>query len=125
MKRTKTSLRKECDKLWSLIVRAKVACEVCGSPYYLNAHHIVGRSIYILRFDLRNGACLCVGHHKWNNLSAHENSPWFTKWMQQNRPDDLDYINSKSEIIAHYTLSDYEQIYQRLKEAYDEIRQDA
>jgi hypothetical protein len=113
---SKTNLKKKCDALWSQIVRSRGACEVCGNPYNLNAHHIAGRSIYILRFDLRNGACLCAGHHKFFNLSAHENSPWFTKWMQANRPDDLEYINFKSEIIAHYTIFDYEKILSELKE---------
>jgi hypothetical protein len=42
--------------------------------------------------------------------------------MKENRPDDLDYINSKSNLIAHYTLDDLQQIYQRLKEEYNEIQ---
>jgi hypothetical protein len=122
MKVTKTSLIKKCDVLFSLIVRSKGYCEVCGrSDLQLNAHHIVGRSIMILRYDFRNACCLDASCHKFNKNSAHENSPWFMDWLKENRPDDLEYVKSKSNLIAHYTIEDYQEILIRLKAQLKEV----
>ena len=124
MKRTKTSLRKECDKLWSLVIRAKGACEVCANPYYLNAHHIVGRKVMALRYDFRNGACLCAGHHRLNNISAHEDPVWFIhEWMAANRADDLRYVLKKRTETVKVNHAFYEDHLKRLKEALSEIQE--
>jgi hypothetical protein len=70
----------------------------------------------ILRYDLRNGVCLDVGCHRFSPNSAHENSPWFIDWLKENRPDDLEYVKSKSNLTAHYTIDDYKEILKGLND---------
>jgi predicted restriction endonuclease len=87
-KPTKTQLNKKADTEWSLSVKEKAGfkCEVCGSTQSLNSHHIFGRKNYSTRWDIDNGICLCVGHHKFNpKFSAHESPTLFTDWVKQYR----------------------------------------
>ena len=61
-------LEKECDKLWSLKVREKCRCELCGRTGDIkgfDAHHLIGRGHKATRWDLNNGACLCKGDHRF------------------------------------------------------------
>jgi 5-methylcytosine-specific restriction endonuclease McrA len=51
------------DKLFSQVVRARGACERCGSPHNLQCAHIITRSRNATRCDLRNAWCLCARCH--------------------------------------------------------------
>ena len=89
IKISRKNLRKKLDKLWAEIVkqRANNVCEYqgCSKVDYLNAHHIFGRSNLSVRWDLNNGACLCPGHHTFNNYSAHKAPIWFIEWIKDQR----------------------------------------
>lgn len=62
-KRTKKSIGKSCDDLWSKCIRARdVKCIKCGKPS-TEAHHIFGRRNKSTRWDLRNGIGLCSYCH--------------------------------------------------------------
>lgn len=122
-KPTKTSLIKKCDVLYSLIIRVRGYCEVCGrSDIQLNAHHIVGRTNFMLRYDFRNGCCLCVNCHEFAKDSVKNNPIKFLRWLEQNRPDDLKYVESKANIIAHYSVEDLQMICKSLKEVYSGLQ---
>ena len=110
MKPTKTKLRKKLDKLWSDRVkeRAGYRCERCPKTDYLNSHHIIGRINLSLRWNLENGVCLCVGCHKFNQNSAHNNPIDFLKWVSTIR--DLDYLQTKSLELTHYKLHNYQEM---------------
>lgn len=102
---------KTLDKQWSLLVkyRAGFKCEVCGKTQYqcrLNSHHIIGRRNKRLRWDLRNGVCLCTQHHKFGIQSAHEDNPWFDKWLEKHRADDFEYVNRIKNEIKKWIPSD-------------------
>jgi hypothetical protein len=99
--------------LWSQIVRSKGACEVCGRKLGLNAHHIVGRRNLTLRYDPRNGCCLCSGCHRLYKESAHEDPIWFMQWMMQHRPDDYNYLFEKREELSYN--QDYEKVINQLE----------
>jgi len=79
-KNTKRSLDKQLLKIWQEVVklRANYICEfpMCRKSENLNAHHIITRSNYGLRYDTSNGICLCSGHHTMLTCSAHKN-PFF------------------------------------------------
>lgn len=82
---------KICDKLWATAVKRAGKCEVegcTGSP--LQAHHIIPRTCWALRFDLENGVCLCKRHHLY---WAHKDAIGFTEWVKNKR--DLKYLESK------------------------------
>jgi len=78
--------------LWSPLVKkkAKYKCEVCGATENLQSHHIIGRGNWRLRWEVRNGVCLCAKHHKFDkHRSAHNNSPWFNEWLDKYRKNDV------------------------------------
>lgn len=124
-KKSKKQLKRKCDKLWSEIIKQKGCCEVCGRRTSLNAHHVVGRINYVLRWDLRNGVCLCVLCHKFSRNSAHNNPLWFSEWFKKNRPEDYRYLQGKRNEIKTFYLSDYEEIYENLLRVRDEIQKKA
>jgi hypothetical protein len=73
------------DDAWSLLVklRAGMSCEV---PYcnktVLNSHHIYSRSKRSTRWDIKNGICLCVGHHTFSSkFSAHKTVLEFVEFL--------------------------------------------
>jgi 5-methylcytosine-specific restriction endonuclease McrA len=80
---------KYLDKLWAEKVkkRANYKCEYCGKTKYLNAHHIYSRSNRSVRWDVRNGICLCVGCHSFANHSAHKAPLDFVEWVTARRGD--------------------------------------
>ena len=109
--KTKKSIKKKLDALWSKIIRSRGACEMCGGQAQ-NAHHIIGRINYALRWDLRNGVCLCVACH----FKAHNSPIAFLDWLWENRPADYIYLQDpKWTKTKTWYLSDYEDIYNNLK----------
>lgn len=83
--------------LWSGIVKKKAGyrCEVCGKSkgiVTLNSHHIISRSNLTLKWDLRNGCCLCQGCHRLNRLSAHGDPLFFVSWLINHRMEDYNYL---------------------------------
>lgn len=115
--KSKKNLKKKCDDLFSKIIRSKGYCEYCGrSDLMLNCHHIIGRIIYALRWCIGNGCCLCVKCH----FEAHNNPIKFINWFKEHRPEDYEYLLIKKNESKTYTIFDYEEIYQKLKEVKDE-----
>lgn len=114
MKKTKKSTQKnKLDKLWSEKIRSYGRCEVCGEIRFLNAHHIVGRRNLHLRWDLRNGVCLCSRCHTFGKNSAHQNPVWFMDWLDATRPEDANYLRKEQNVLE--TNIDYELILTNLK----------
>jgi len=66
-----------------------------------------------LRYDLRNGVCLCSLHHSLGKASAHQDPIWFTYWLMEHRPDDYNYLIEKREELA--THFDYEAVISELE----------
>ena len=118
--KTKKNLKKSLDILWALIIAKKVYCEVCGKPGQ-NAHHVIGRINYQLRWDLRNGAYLCIGDHVFSKDSAHNDPQGFMIWFKSTRPDDYNYLLTKKNDTKTFNILDYQEIYQNLKVIYDEV----
>lgn len=93
---------KKLDDAWSLAVKVQAGfkCEYCGKTSSLNSHHVYSRSNRSVRWDLRNGYCLCVSHHTFGNISAHKSPMEFSKWMEQDRgkewADDLNVVANKT-----------------------------
>lgn len=121
-KQTKKSLKKACDILWALIIRSSNNgnCEICGKPAQ-NSHHVIGRIIFALRWDLRNGVNLCISCHMFGKDSAHNNPIFFINWFKSKRPDDYEYLLTKKEMVKTFNIFDYQQIYKNLKIVYDKI----
>ena len=81
---------KKLDKLWSLKIRSKGACEICSKGEGLAAHHIHPRTKYNTRFDLENGICLCYRHHiHFAHKDVIEFSEFIKERLGQKKYDDL------------------------------------
>ena len=113
----KKTVKNRVDKLWGLLVHKKERCEVCGKSDGLNAHHIIGRRRLSTRWDLRNSCLLCAKHHLFGNDSAHQNAIWFDEWLENNRPEDREYLKEKSrEASKPYSVKELLEIEEKLKE---------
>lgn len=72
------------DKLWSLAVKNDWGnkCAVCRKRGSLQSHHLVPRQHASLRYELRNGICLCTHCHQFDpDLSPHQNALGWTGWL--------------------------------------------
>ena len=118
--KTKKNLKKQLDTLWAQIIAKKEYCEMCNKPGS-NAHHVIGRINYILRWDLRNGCYLCISCHMFSRLSAHNDPLGFMEWFKFKRPDDYEYLLTKKNDVKTFNILDYQEIYQNLKVKYDEV----
>lgn len=105
----KKTLANKLDKAWSKAILSKGKCEVCSENSNLNAHHIEGRRNMSLRWDIRNGCCLCSGCHVFRRESAHQSPEWFHFWLEENRWEDLQYIMCKRNEIKKWTIEDMQE----------------
>ncbi len=121
---TKGKLSKKLDEAWSLAVkkRAGYKCEVCGigESGHLNSHHIVGRRNRRVRWDVRDGVCLCVKHHRFGIESAHEDPLWFREWLEDKRWEDYAYLYTIKNQIKKWTLEDMEEQLEELNKIINE-----
>ena len=90
------------DKDWAKAVKNRDgwACVICGDKEPLNAHHIIARENHETKLDIQNGITLCTRHHFFNRqISAHNNPLGFFMWLELNRPQQLEYLKTKLELI--------------------------
>ena len=86
------------DKAWAIDVKTRDdwKCVICGSTIKPNAHHILPRELHDTKLDISNGISLCCKHHLFSReISAHNNPLAFFVWMEQNRPEILQYLRGK------------------------------
>ena len=122
MKVTKKNIKKKCDDIFSLIIRSKGYCEMCGkNTGQLQTHHIIGRINYQLRWDTRNGICLDSSCHTFSQTSAHNNPIYFINWFKSMRPDDYEYLLTKKNDVKTFNILDYQEILNNLQNQYNEI----
>tara|TARA_R110002020_G_scaffold73987_1_gene189650 strand:- start:11717 stop:12076 length:360 start_codon:yes stop_codon:yes gene_type:complete len=82
----KKAISKKLDKAWADKVKEYGMCESCHKTSYLNAHHFYSRSIRVVRWNVDNGFCLCVGCHVFSSsFSAHKTPAEFVEWAVDRR----------------------------------------
>jgi hypothetical protein len=80
------------DKIWAYLVkcRAGFRCEVTGrEDATLNAHHLIGRTNYRLRWELENGICITAGVHNFGAHGSKTRQVEFEKRVKQLRGEDV------------------------------------
>ncbi len=93
----RASLARECDRLWSLIVRSRGASELSSNPSNLQAAHGFSRRYRATRWLPINGFCLTAGEHvsmTYNPLAWDE---WLRYRWGQPVYDELRAIALKNE----------------------------
>ena len=100
-KRSKSSLQREADLLWSRLVRSRwPGCAVCGASQ-TEAHHLIPRSRRATRYAIDNGIALCATHHKWSTeLSAHGAPLAFAFWFAYKFPHQHNWVMGHHRVIA-------------------------
>lgn len=100
-KRTKKSVGKSLDRLWSLVVRKRDnhTCQKCGKPA-TEVHHIFGRRNFSTRWNIQNGISLCPACHTWGKNSL-EQSPY----LPENRAVILQIVGGEEELDKLATLA--------------------
>jgi hypothetical protein len=105
---------KELDELWSLKVREKCQCELCGRKGNIksfDAHHIKGRSRLSTRWDLENGACLCKGCHRFKvHMDTLTASILIQKLKDKRGKMWYNELVEKANMITKYSIQDLENI---------------
>ena len=85
-------LDKKLDTAWSKLVKKKAGnmCEYCYKTTGLNSHHIYSRSNRSVRWDVKNGVCLCAYHHALSSkFSAHKTPIEFILWLEDKKGKDF------------------------------------
>ena len=106
-KPSKTKLQKECDSLFSLLIRSVGKCQAkeytkvtCGG--HLQCAHIISRSNRRLRWDTMNAICMCAGHHRYFTTKA---EAWYWDFLPKYFPEKSEYVKKhRNEIVASLNL---------------------
>ena len=115
--RTRTSVTKACDKIFSLIIRSHGRCERCGGIEYLQPAHFKSRRYRSLRWDKKNANCLDSKCH----MFFHDNPDEHVKWVTLNYPDRIQYLNKTLNITKTWHIKDYLEIEKKLKKQLAEL----
>ena len=115
-KKSRTQLKKQADKLFSLIVRSRGSCERCATTRNLQCAHIQSRTNLHLRWDEKNALCLCVRCHLY---WAHKNPLEFATWYVALYPKENAYLMKEKNVIE--PNMDYEVVIERLNKRLDKV----
>lgn len=109
---SRKTLRKNLDKLFSIIIRSRGKCERCGKTKSLNTAHIFSRINLAMRWDKDNAFCFCVGCHFW----GHQNPILFTEFVREKLGDEkYKELKKKSLRIKKWTIPELEELLEKFK----------
>jgi len=117
--------RNALDEIWKVLVKnnhllnGKPCCAVCGGQNMVQAHHVIGRSIYAYRWEPVNGVPLCALHHDacvWQ--SAHHAPWWWLQWLKENKSVTYEWLYQHCWDRPTKTADDfvYDEIYSQMEE---------
>ena len=108
----KRALIKKLDNAWASKIKEYGMCEFCHKLKPLNAHHFYSRSIRVVRWDIDNGFCLCVGCHVFSSkFSAHKTPAEFVDWAIEKRGIDwYESLKDRKNLMIKYNDADYDDL---------------
>ena len=112
----KTHATEEADRLFSLIIRSRGACENCGSVVGLQCAHGFSRRYRNTRWDARQCYALCSGCHV---MFTHDPIRW-DLWMRERLGENLYLIIQATALQT--TAPDLEPILAELRVTERELR---
>lgn len=83
------NLTKQCDALFSKIVRSRGACEACGQTWDLQCAHGFSRRYRAVRWNEANAFALCRGCHLKYTVRPLEWEEWMRERIGGNAYDEL------------------------------------
>lgn len=93
----RASLARECDRLWSLIVKHGGKCDECMTGEHLQAAHGISRRYRATRWLPINGFPLCRSHHVFFTHRPLEWTAWLRGAWGDLGYDELYYLALKNE----------------------------
>lgn len=119
-KKSKRSLIKQMDKIWSQIIRNRERCARCSRPDTLQAAHIFSRRNMSVRWDLDNGMPLCYACHMfW----AHKEPVYFSDFAKDYLGD-LKFQNLKTRAgqVKKWSVIELEDMIETYKQALKDLK---
>lgn len=114
-KSKQNTYKNKCDRLFSLIVRSRGACEFCGKIGRLETSHIFSRRYSWTRTDLSNALAACSAcHREWANAPT-EQGPKAIAIIGVDEYERIRTLRNRREKF------DWESEYQRLQELWDSM----
>ncbi len=116
-----TWLKKECDNLFSEIVRNRGFCRKSGTRKQLQCAHIVSRSYKVTRWNLDNAFCLSKNWHAYFTWRPLEWEMFVIQQIGRKKYEDLKKL-ALTHLNLNYkkrTKEDYEKLYEELKKQID------
>lgn len=104
--------RGKATRLHAEIVRARGACERCGSTQSLQCAHIESRRFVATRTDLANAWCLCAGCHMTVDQSYRDKQELVERTIGRDVADEL-YQRARS--FARWRDADWKAEVERLR----------
>ena len=115
--------KSKADELWGAVIHEKYNfCALGDDPEIQRespcsgkgeAHHLISRGNVGTRHRLENGILLCTKHHKFcNKISAHMAPVALSHWLQENSPDQYNFVQENKYAILK---PDYKQAYEDLQ----------
>lgn len=99
-----TWAEEECDRLFSLIVRAVGRCRRCGVGVDLECAHVVTRTRRVTRWDESNAVCLCHYCHLYFTDRPYEWEVWVRSIMGDDRFDQL--VRVSNQVMVRVDVSE-------------------
>ena len=88
----------------------------CKNTFRLEAHHIGGKSANAMRFLVELGILLCTDHHKFAEMSPHNNKPKFLVWLERHYIDKYRLYMKLKNVIVPARDMDFKAICRQLEE---------
>jgi hypothetical protein len=116
----RSKIIKDCDKLWSKVVRQRdgneCVIEGCHADS-CHAHHIFSRKNISVRFDISNGISLCFKHHFYFAHTEYEKFRDFViEWMGT---IEFAKLKEKANLIQSWKTDELMEIRSQLKRMVD------
>ena len=80
-KPSKSKLKRQADRLFSLIIRSRAHCERCGTTNNLQCAHVFSRRYLGTRWNEENAYSLCAADHVFYTHRPIEWEDWCIKRM--------------------------------------------
>jgi hypothetical protein len=119
------NLEKECDKLWSLVVRQGCQCEYTGQKGDIkefDAHHLIRRACKATRWDVNNGVCLLKRVHRFEVHMDTFTAGDLLKVLEEKRGKEWKtFLNIHKNVIYKPTLEAMQKIKKYLQTKLEEL----
>lgn len=114
----KKTLTNKLDKLFSLIVRARGKCEVCGATDTLQTSHIYSRANRSVRWDELNAICKCAKCHFWWHQNPADGVEWLKGYYTE---DQYIELRKRANEIKQWSVDEMQELIEDLQVKVDNL----